>query len=282
MSISFVRRVADVLVVALSLALAACGGGGGGGGGDGPGGGGGSSPSDSLAELAISAGTLSPAFSPDGLDYVVGPTLLPGSITLTPTTSDPLATVTVDGHLVASGAASTAVVVSLGYTAIPVTVTSADGTAARTYTVTVSRLGPTTRDAYVKASNTDANDAFGTAIALDGDTMVVGAPGEASAATGVDAGASAEADDNAPASGAAYVYVRVGGAWTRQAYLKASNTGAGDHFGCAVAISGETIVVGAYGEGSYVTGVDASPADQADNSEPGAGAAYVFARTDGP
>ena len=40
-------------------------------------------------------------------------------------------------------------------------------------------------------------------------------------------------------------FVRSGDAWIQQAYLKASNTGGGDYFGNAVAISGDTVVVGA-------------------------------------
>jgi trimeric autotransporter adhesin len=42
----------------------------------------------------------------------------------------------------------------------------------------------------------------------------------------------------------------------QQAYLKASNTGANDSFGAAVAISSDTVVVGAYGEDSAATGVN--------------------------
>ncbi len=61
--------------------------------------------------------------------------------------------------------------------------------------------------------------------------------------------------------------------WTQQAYLKASNTGAGDLFGYSVAVAGDTIVVGAYGEGSNATGVGGN---QADDSATNAGAAYVF------
>ena len=60
---------------------------------------------------------------------------------------------------------------------------------------------------------------------------------------------------------------------TQQAYLKASNTGAGDWFGYSVAVSGGTVVVGAYAEDSSATGVNG---DQADNSASYAGAAYVF------
>lgn len=64
----------------------------------------------------------------------------------------------------------------------------------------------------------------------------------------------------------------------QQAYLKASNTDASDLFGWSVAISGDTIVVGVYGEASNATGVNGN---QADNSLSFAGAAYLFARAAG-
>ena len=59
----------------------------------------------------------------------------------------------------------------------------------------------------------------------------------------------------------------------RQAYLKASNTDAWDSFGCSVAVSGDTAVVGARAEDSNTTGVNG---DQSDNSALSSGAAYVF------
>src|SRR6266536_2085750 len=120
--------------------------------------------------------------------------------------------------------------------------------------------------AYVKASNTGAADEFGFAVALssDGNTLVVGAPGEASARTGVTAGIVDEttAGNAAPGAGAVYVYTRTGATWTQQAYVKASNTGAGDQFGSSVALSsdGNTLAVGATGEAGD------------------AGAVYVFTR----
>ncbi|MCZ7599565.1 MAG: FG-GAP repeat protein [Gammaproteobacteria bacterium] len=129
-----------------------------------------------------------------------------------------------------------------------------------------------TQQAYLKASNTGANDRFGHSVALSGDTVVVGASQEASAATGVDAN---QADNSAGGSGAAYVFVRDGTTWTQQAYLKASNTGAGDQFGFSVAVSGDNVVVGANVEDSAATGVNGN---QADNSASFAGAAYVFVR----
>ncbi len=63
---------------------------------------------------------------------------------------------------------------------------------------------------------------------------------------------------------------------SQQAYLKASNTDAGDKFGNSIAISGDTVVVGAVQEASSATGVDGN---QTDNSATDAGAAYVFTRS---
>jgi hypothetical protein len=58
----------------------------------------------------------------------------------------------------------------------------------------------------------------------------------------------------------------------QQAYLKASNTGGDDFFGSSVAVSGDTIVVGAFSEDSSATGING---DEADNSYLEAGAAYL-------
>jgi hypothetical protein len=132
------------------------------------------------------------------------------------------------------------------------------------------------QQAYVKASNAGAEDAFGRIIALssDGNTLAVGAPSEASSATGIGGN---EADNSVPNSGAAYVFARQGAAWSQQAYLKASNTGSNDFFGWDVALSGDgsTLVVGAFGEDGNATGVGGSDAD---NSAPDSGAVYVFMR----
>lgn len=128
-------------------------------------------------------------------------------------------------------------------------------------------------EAYLKSSAPGIDDGFGTSVAIDGDTIVVGAGGESSGAIGVDGDAR---DDSAPKSGAAYVFVRKGGMWTQQAYLKASNTDAFDHFGISVDIDGDTIVVGALDEASSASGVNG---DDTDDSAPNAGAAYVFVRS---
>lgn len=129
------------------------------------------------------------------------------------------------------------------------------------------------QQAYIKASNTDAHDRFGETVDISGDTIVVGAWAEASSATGINGN---QNNNSAPQSGAAYVFTRSGTTWSQQAYLKASNAAQGDYFGESVAISGNTIVVGARLEDSNATGVNGN---QANNSASSAGAAYVFVRT---
>lgn len=127
-------------------------------------------------------------------------------------------------------------------------------------------------EAYVKASTVDEADRFGRSVALDGDTLVVGAPDE-DADTGIDG---TQSDDTAVDSGAVYVFTRVGATWTQQAYLKASNVQGSDRFGFTVAVSGDTIAVGAPGEDSAAPGVNG---DEADNSLESTGAVYVFTRS---
>jgi hypothetical protein len=122
--------------------------------------------------------------------------------------------------------------------------------------------------------------AFGTSIGMgrDGDVLVIGAPSERSAATGVDGDWSS---DTATRSGAAYVFERGSAdAWSQTTYLKASNTEAFDAFGSHVAISGDgdTVAVSAPGEDSAATGIDG---DQSSNAATDSGAVYLFARSGG-
>lgn len=128
-----------------------------------------------------------------------------------------------------------------------------------------------TQQAYLKASNPGVDDFFGRSVGISGDTIIVGAHNEASTTTGVNS----TPNDNALYAGAAYVFVRDGSTWTQQAYLKSGNTRAGDRFGFAVAISGDSVAVGAFGESSGTTGVNSTPSYTAGSS----GAAYVFTRS---
>jgi hypothetical protein len=155
--------------------------------------------------------------------------------------------------------------------------------------VFVRSAGTWTEQAYVKASNPDMADSFGSAVALsgDGNTLAVGAPSEASALTGVTAGSVSEATagNAASNSGAVYVFARNAASWSQQAYVKASNTDSPDFFGNAVALSGDgnTLAVGAPFEGSALTGVTAGTVSEAmtGNGAPFSGAVYVFARNAG-
>jgi FG-GAP repeat protein/IPT/TIG domain-containing protein len=88
-----------------------------------------------------------------------------------------------------------------------------------------------TEEAKLTAANGAAGDQFGTSVAVDGDTAVVGAPFRDMPA-GNDAGA-------------AYVFVRSGTTWAQETRLKASDGAAGDQFGTSVAVHGDTAVVGA-------------------------------------
>jgi hypothetical protein len=128
------------------------------------------------------------------------------------------------------------------------------------------------QQAYLKASNTHSTDYFGSAVALSDDTLVVGAQEETSRSTGVNGD---EKNIYVNGTGAAYVFVRKGTNWTQQAYLKESNTDLHDKFGYSVAVSGDTVVVGAYAEDSNATDVNGN---QGDNSASASGAAYVFVR----
>ncbi len=138
------------------------------------------------------------------------------------------------------------------------------------------------QQAYIKSSSGEA-DNFGGSVAISGDgsTLVVGAAGELSAATGINGD---QLDNSAnlldspyspDPAGAAYVFTFSGGVWSQQAYVKASNTDAGDWYGRSVAVSddGNTVAVGAIKESSAATGVNG---DQADNSAYKAGAVYLY------
>ena len=125
--------------------------------------------------------------------------------------------------------------------------------------------------AYLKSSNTGVDDYLGFSVAVSGDTAVLGAFGEDSSTTGVNS----KPNEGSLDSGAAYVFVRNGTNWTQQAYLKASNPGVDDNFGWSVAVSGDTVVIGAQNEDSSTTGINSIPNNYASNS----GAAYVFKRS---
>ncbi|MBI5451247.1 MAG: cadherin domain-containing protein [Gammaproteobacteria bacterium] len=143
-----------------------------------------------------------------------------------------------------------------------------------------------TQQAYIKASNTGAEDRFGYSIALsvDGGILAVGAPGEAS-------GDVADQTNNyAPFAGAVYVFARdVSAVWSQQGYLKASNVTDSMRFGNRVALSGVdglTLAVAAPNESGPSQGINVSEVNDCKALAPVAcvsnsGAVYVFVNISG-
>lgn len=142
------------------------------------------------------------------------------------------------------------------------------------------RVGGTwTYETYFKAANATANDLYGQAVALGagGDVLFVGAVDEDGSGTGLNP----PDDDALVGSGAAYIYQRVGGAWSQLFYIKAANprsTG-GDAFGAVLSASadGASLLVGARNEDG--SGMGVSPA--ADEAAMDAGASYLLRQVDG-
>ncbi len=93
------------------------------------------------------------------------------------------------------------------------------------------------------ASDGGANDQLGRSVAVNGDTAVVGA---------------SQDDDNGSNSGSAYVFRFNGSTWEQEQKLLPSNGASGDRFGYAVALSGDTVIVGAWGDNDL--GVDSGSA----------------------
>jgi len=118
--------------------------------------------------------------------------------------------------------------------------------------VSIASLSPataTTTETKLTAADAFANQQFGRAVAIDGNTAVIGAPGSPIGSNGV---------------GSAYVYVRTTSGWQFQQKLTAFDGTQDSFFGVSVDIDGDTIVVGANGD---------------TNAGTSSGAAYVFVRS---
>lgn len=120
-----------------------------------------------------------------------------------------------------------------------------------TYPLTIDPVF--TLQGKLPAADASAEDSFGNAVALSGDTAVVGAYRD-------DVGSNMD-------QGSAYVFTRTGGVWSLQQKLTAADGAFFDGFGNAVAVSGDTIVVGARADTVGATYYQ--------------GSAYVFTRAGG-
>ena len=123
--------------------------------------------------------------------------------------------------------------------------------AGRAYVFTETQAG-WKQAAELRGSDTVAGDNFGYSVAISGTTVVVGAQGHAKHV------------------GRAYVFTKTATGWKQTAELKGSVTVGYDAFGDSVAVSGTTVVVGAYGT--------TNGAPQSDTNAKSAGRAYVFTK----
>lgn len=115
----------------------------------------------------------------------------------------------------------------------------------------------------ITASDIASNDHFGSAVAICGDYLVVGAYGEDGDATG---------GNTLSSAGSAYIFRNDAGTWTQVQKIVASDRAVGDCFGQSVSISGNHILIGALNEDEDASG---------GNSLTDAGAAYIFRNTSG-
>jgi len=112
--------------------------------------------------------------------------------------------------------------------------------------------GVWTEQQKLTASDGATEEEFGYSVAVGGDSAVIGAWMD---------------NDNGDESGSAYVFTRSEGVWTEQQKLIASDAAAFDHFGEAVAVAGDTSVIGATRD---------------DDNGSASGSAYVFSLENNP
>ena len=112
----------------------------------------------------------------------------------------------------------------------------------------------------VVASDRASYDEFGLSVAISGDYAIVGTSYESEDANG---------ENYIGNAGSAYIFVRGESTWIQQQKIVASDRATSDYFGCSVAISGDNIIVGAYGEDEDTSGT---------NTLLTSGSAYIFER----
>ena len=117
---------------------------------------------------------------------------------------------------------------------------------------TLRLLGTWTQQQKLTADDAAGSDYFGTSVAIDGDTVIVGASQDSH---GVSAG------------GSAYIFTRTGSTWTQQQKIIPTDLTTFSNFGFSVDIQGDTVVIGA-----RFLNFDNNPSQKY-------GAAYVWTRS---
>ena len=267
-----------------------------------------------LSDLSVSVGQLDPIFDPSINNYYLKVPISGHQISYAPTAECQDSIITINGTTVASGAYYGPDALPIGYGTpnlgpLNVVVSSWDGSSTKTYSIDPLVRGITEQEAYIKKNTTPVQwDRFGNAIAMSGNTLVVGVEQENGGEGAVylysrATDGSWSFDERIEASdgtiktffghsvdisgdilvvgcpgrsqdrGAVYVYRRSNGDWGQEVKLFPNNPDLVDHFGASVAISGSTIVVGSPNEDGSSVGVNNSHNNLAD----AAGAAYIFA-----
>ncbi len=126
------------------------------------------------------------------------------------------------------------------------------------------------QEAYVKASNPDPYDYFGSAVSMFGDMIAMGVFAEDGSGVGLGASQHSEGD---PSAGAVYLFGRAQNGWSQVGYLKALNSDTSDEFGKSLALSGNTLVCGAHQEDSQFSGMNVNPYNEGAGDS---GAVYVY------
>ena len=111
--------------------------------------------------------------------------------------------------------------------------------------------GTWSQQAKLTAADGATSDMFGSRVALDGNTALIGSYSD---------------DDKGAESGSAYVFTRSGGTWSQQAKFTASDGAATDWFGYSVSLDGDTALIGSRND---------------DDKGADSGSAYVFTRSGG-
>ena len=111
--------------------------------------------------------------------------------------------------------------------------------------------GEWSQTAKITSSDGAASDHFGSSVSLSGDRALIGAYGD---------------DDNGGESGSAYIFDFSGGVWGQTTKLTASDGVVDDQFGISVSLSGDRVLIGAWGD---------------DDNGGQSGSAYIFDFTGG-
>jgi hypothetical protein len=110
--------------------------------------------SNQLSGLILSAGTLSPVFSPTTFAYTATVDASVSSITITPTAAEPTATIKINNQVTTNAVASQPIPLNIGSNTITVNVTDGSGATTQNYTITVTRQQNVSLSALTAQSGT--------------------------------------------------------------------------------------------------------------------------------